>query len=1632
MNPLPVKSQPQLFKNILNILWKGRFIYLQLAILAGVTWLMWPLGETAALPNPPYPAYTPEPPDRQETLILCPETLLPGTAASARVVVYDPDDGLPIPGVEVRASMSPAAQSNPGAPLFAGETNDQGTAPIRFDVPIDAVGRYDLEFQVSSWIGEQHTTCPVRVEPTFRLDLTTDRATYAPGQTIHALLLVFDQTFGHAAPDLPIRFDVYDARDNRICTAQAATSEYGLAVADCALGPVVNEGTYRVVAALNDPVVTGERAVMVRSPSPLNLSLDVAPYALAGQPFAVRAQVNIHNRPVVSATVQIEARQLTQGEGITDESGVATVTLPGIVLDADGPDSVVLTLIASATAPDSRAAQQTATVPLARQSILLSAVPESEALEPGIENIVHLYARYPDGTPAQCDLDLTTPDGSLSLKTDAQGRAEWHITPSARRNTPLEQGDTPQSGNPVEIEIAAQDAQGHSGQAAVRLPVEAGSLGFLLRSDHLAYRAGEVMHVDILASFPIDAIYLDLIWNGQPVAAFSAWAIDQRAGFDISLDPVWIGYLVLRGYTVNGDMIADVRAVTVLPPGALDVSVQAGREAYPIGETAPLSIRIQDAPGKGVPAALTIAARNAAQPAPIQTAAYESNPLRSLPGAASTPRYAGAISKPRPMPEAIRQQFAAVDAARAARQMAFKVQATRWLWGLTVLAGTSWIVVLIGGWRGRWLNGHLLARNLFGGVLVLAFVAGAGALLAYGGQWLFGPGALMVLALCWFGALLALLVYGWLQRDRAAQVMAALLLGGLALGWGVREAATQGGAPLGAGAGVVIAVALALYLLGRGCIVRQQRSGALAAFALIALIWISAAGGLMSSTEIPAEIAAGQDTPQPTPTALPSLDGTPSRTPLEALIAHTMLPAQGHAQPRFDDTAFWQPAIPTDQQGNAVFNLPLPWDAVEWQVGVLAATQDGQIGFVEVPLHAVDPLPVEFALPTQLTVGDRIDVPVSMQNGAAISQTAGITINVPGWARLPRGKDVQQVEVGAQGQANLIVPLDVREWGEQTLNITAYIADILHPTGAQKTLTQTALVLPDGRRTARHYNRITGETDTYKIRIPWGVLRGTDRIAVYVDPTWASMLARGLDSALGHLNLGAWYEPIVVTPTRVSVPIACPHAFGGASLPQVIAEIDNLALLNDHLARTERLTLLLREDIARHAHDRYQHLLTFETPTGGFSIFAGGEATLSETASALRGLVELSALTQVDDETIDRVARWLLGRQEADGVWRSTALPPGWERFPRPELAFTAHVAWALIEAGYADAPSAVKSVALLAKYPDQAQEPYALAMVVHALLAYQEQAGVEEPALAAARARLIEMAQVEGGMARWHNSSSMPGGAVGESADLERTALAVWALIRAGSESEVIVQGLSALAQGRDALGAWGSPQTTAWALRALDAAVEAGIASPVVDDARMQVSTGAVAGGERISTPAAIITTDNTSDAGYVFYLDAPAKGYNDVRLEVEGGPVFYQLVAEYVEPWAQVSPPSPEEETIALTLSYDRTTLRVGETALVTVSVALNRPGIAPLVELHLGLPPGVDWIALDESQIAHFELEESAVRVYLTGLTADQPVTFAYRLRARLPSLTRTLPTWALDVANPQQPTFREPIIVEVVP
>jgi hypothetical protein len=446
----------------------------------------------------------------------------------------------------------------------------------------------------------------------------------------------------------------------------------------------------------------------------------------------------------------------------------------------------------------------------------------------------------------------------------------------------------------------------------------------------------------------------------------------------------------------------------------------------------------------------------------------------------------------------------------------------------------------------------------------------------------------------------------------------------------------------------------------------------------------------------------------------------------------------------------------------------------------------------------------------------------------------------------------------------------------------------------------------------------------------------------------------------------------------------------------------------------------------------YQHLLTFQTSEGGFSAFGDSPTDVYRSALALRCLTKLAESGVADRATIDRLAVWLLRQQSERGTWRLAETPLSWSTLPDPELPVTAYVTWSLIDAGYGDAPEIDLAIEYQRQQVGQSEDPYVWALVANALLSY----GAEDEALEIALMRLVEQAERVDGVAFWPNSLQTLSGAADSpeeiygyqtpSARVEIAALAVLALSRSGAYPGRMVEGLAMLTDSRDVRGGWNAPSSTAMALEAISTALS------LDPDREMRIGSTVTVTVDGIAAEPVTVDRDEVS----MLVFDQLSKGYNDVEIAVQGDEIGYQIVGSYYLPWGQVVPLSAEEEEVSIEVTYDRTSLEVGESVTATVGVMLNRTGTASLVALHIGLPPGFSVMRTDlnalvsSGKAAHYELMDQKLLVYLHKLSTEEPVEFSFRMRAKYPVRVLTPPTYALDVANPQRPAVREPIEITV--
>jgi uncharacterized protein YfaS (alpha-2-macroglobulin family) len=461
-------------------------------------------------------------------------------------------------------------------------------------------------------------------------------------------------------------------------------------------------------------------------------------------------------------------------------------------------------------------------------------------------------------------------------------------------------------------------------------------------------------------------------------------------------------------------------------------------------------------------------------------------------------------------------------------------------------------------------------------------------------------------------------------------------------------------------------------------------------------------------------------------------------------------------------------------------------------------------------------------------------------------------------------------------------------------------------------------------------------------------------------------------------------------------------------------------LVLDYLRTTGQANPEVELTAEQYVATGYQRLVTFEVSGGGFSLFGQPPAEVFLTAYGLMEFTDMARVYPVDPDLIDRTARWLMAQQQPDGTWLEQGYSEHWQ--VNSAVPTTAYITWALIEAGYRDAPEVQRAIAYIREHGRQEQDAYSLGLVANALAAYDPNDGSTKAILD----MLYQMRVQTEDVVYWQNSQASFMGATGDSGSIETTALIAAAMLRAKVHPEAIDGSLAYLIQSKDSWGTWSTTQATILSLKALLLASQSTAA--VTEPATIRVSLNKELTEEIIIDPAqADVVHLVTFDQGF------SSTGANRLQIEVEGGSgLMYQVTTGYYLPWDKVPPTPQTEELLDIDVTYDRTDLAVNDTATVNVGVRLNQEGVVKMALLDLGLPPGFTVLTEDLSRlveqglIARYELTGRQLIIYLENFSSAQPLTFSYRLRARFPMRAQTAPTTAYDYYNPGQQTIQAPL------
>lgn len=1178
--------------------------------------------------------------DGQETLVMVPSRLSPGSPASVRVVVRSVRTRDPIVGAAVEVRLGDAA-------VFQGATGARGTVDGSWKVPDLPPGEADLVVRVHSLVGQDEVRRKVQLQRVVRTLLTTDRPLYQPGQTVHMRALALDRVAGRAVESGEVQFEVQDPKGNRVFRRKVQLQAFGVASVDFPLASEVLQGEYRISCTVGER--TTERTVRVERYALPKFKVEMETERADYRPGeTVRGMLSARyffGKPVESGNVRLDAstfdvsfRRFARVTGRTGpdgrlafevplpdhfvglplEQGRGLLRLEAAVLDGAGHQEQAARMLQVATGDEAPLAPGPPTPGGPR--VRLDLIPERAQPAPGLPNRFFVVTTQHGGDPAPgCRVVVRVGNQRAEVVTDASGLAEFETVPSGylafdvqafRGEERLARGSFP--------EIPAYDLE----------PI-------LLRPERSLCRVGETLTVNVLSTRKQGTVHLDAVREGQTVLTRTLQLEGGRAQAELELTADLAGSLDLHAYQFDGWSLGsrDARTVLVQPAEDLAVTMRPDRSEYRPGDTARLEFAVRDRSGRPAEAALGLQIADES----LLALAEEHPGLEKVYFALQERLLAPDLEVCHDNRAVAPASVVAGDGADPALQRAARAL-------FAVFQEPAGGGVLVNAWLEKSHARRRVAEELRMGALTMMTL-----LFVYlVWVWTSREGCVpTVLVGATLALAVAILVPNFI-RARAQGQFTACKSNLKNVGTALEMYSTDWSGRYPTDLQRLVPQYLKTLPLcptaGRDTYSEGYRSTANPDSYFLCCLGpnhvdqgfppdcptYNSVQGLIEKGDV------GDTRP-----AMPVDQALPPEAPPAPLSLRGVRLRQ-----HFPETMYWNPLVRTGADGTARVEVPVADALTTWRVTAQASTRAGLLGSLRAPLRVFQPFFLEPDVPAALTRGDVVHVPVAVYNYLPSRQEVTVEVEPADWFR-SAGPLRRTVALEPGSVAAVRFPLEVTRVGQHRLTVVGLAQ------GIRDAVARPVRVAPEGREvTQAHAGHLSGAVSV-RVTFPRDAVAGANALAVRLYPDRFSEVLDGLEGLL-RMPHGCFEQTSSVTYPNVMVLRYLRES--GRALPEVQAKAESLIATG------------------------YQRLLTFEVPEGGFDWFGTPPGKLVLTAYGLLQFHDMDRVAPVDPAVLDRTRRWILAQQREDGSFPVGAgLHDG---LGGDAVVTTAYTTWALLESG--------------------------------------------------------------------------------------------------------------------------------------------------------------------------------------------------------------------------------------------------------------------------------------------------------------------------------------------------------------
>ncbi len=310
----------------------------------------------------------------------------------------------------------------------------------------------------------------------------------------------------------------------------------------------------------------------------------------------------------------------------------------------------------------------------------------------------------------------------------------------------------------------------------------------------------------------------------------------------------------------------------------------------------------------------------------------------------------------------------------------------------------------------------------------------------------------------------------------------------------------------------------------------------------------------------------------------------------------------------FRFTAYWNPSLDTDEEGNARVAFALPDNLTTFRVMAIAQTRDSRFGRAETHFKVTKPLLLQASLPRFARVGDEFSGGVVIHNQTSGGATVMIDCQAKG-ILFRDESNTRQISLSPGESDEVLYTFKVEKPGEAEFDFRARMGD--ETDGLQISI---PLKLPRPSETVA-LSAETEESAEEKIRIPDNAYPDESRI----DFSASASALSGLKGSVDFLT---------------DYPYLCLEQRLSSILPYIVAK----DVLSDFA-----LSKLSRDEMKDHVQKNLKELSEYQRDDGGFGLWPDSlyDSPFNSCYTAFALAMAKKASFSVDEESVGRLIQYL-------------------------------------------------------------------------------------------------------------------------------------------------------------------------------------------------------------------------------------------------------------------------------------------------------------------------------------------------------------------------------------------------------